>query len=225
MVTVFIRTFLIYIFLILSIRIMGKRQIGELQITEFIVTFMLSELATTPIIDRDAPLAYSFIPILLLLSLEVILSFIVSKVPSVKRVMYGSPGLLISKGRIIQSELSRNRIDIHELLAELRLKGISDPSDVEYAIMEDNGKISVIKKSSADSVTPEVLSLKPLEHGLCHPVIVNSVLSRPGMKLCGKNEEWVKKRLADSNVTQDAVFLMTVDDSGETNIIKKDIEE
>ncbi len=222
MITVFVRTFIIYLFLIVSIRLMGKRQIGELQVTEFIVTFMLSELATIPIIDRNAPFVYSLIPILLLLSLEVILSFIMSKAPGAKRLMYGSPGILIIRGRVMQDELARNRIDIHELLAELRLKGISDISDVEYAIMEDNGKVSVIKKATSDSVTPEILSLNPAETGLAHAIIVNGKVSTTGLRLAGKNESWLERRLQDDGAAADEIFLMTVDDSGSVNTIRKD---
>ena len=186
MITLFIRTLLIYFILLVSIRLMGKRQIGELQITEFIVTFMLSELATTPIIDKRIPVAYAVVPILLLLSLEVIFSFIVSKLPSLKKVFFGSPGILICRGVIMQKELEKNRIDINELLSELRLKDIADPSDVEYAILEDNGKLSVIKKASSSPVTPSDMSIKVKESGVAHPLIICGTVSEAGLKISGK---------------------------------------
>lgn len=222
MITLFIRTLLIYFILLITIRLMGKRQIGELQITEFIVTFMLSELATTPIIDKRVPVTYAVVPILLLLSLEVIFSFIISKLPSLKKIFFGSPGVLICRGVIMQKELERNRIDINELLAELRLKDISDPSQVEYAILEDNGKLSVIKKASLSPATPSDLSVKVKEAGLAHPLVICGTVSTAGLKMADKTESWLLSELAEAKVNVEDVFLFTVDDSGKTNIIMKD---
>ena len=225
MITLFIRTLLIYFILLISIRLMGKRQIGELQITEFIVTFMLSELATTPIIDKRVPVTYAIVPILLLLSLEVIFSFIISKVPSLKKLFFGSPGVLICKGKIMQKELARNRIDINELLAELRLKDIADPAEVEYAILEDNGKLSVIKKASASPPTADDLKMKPKDNGIAHPLIIYGTVSEAGLKLANKTESWLKGELSSARIKAEDVFLFTVDDSGKANIVMKEKDE
>ena len=222
MITLFIRTILIYFILLFSIRLMGKRQIGELQITEFIVTFMLSELATMPIVDKRAPVTYAVVPILLLLSLEVIFSFIISKLPSLKKILFGSPGVLICRGVIMQKELAKNRIDINELLAELRLKDIADPADVEYAILEDNGKLSVIKKASLSPTTPADLSVKVKEPGVAHPLVICGTVSEAGLKLANKTESWLRSELAGAHANIKEVFLFTVDDAGVTNIIMKD---
>lgn len=222
MITLFIRTLLIYVILLISIRLMGKRQIGELQITEFIVTFMLSELATMPIIDKRTPVSYAVVPILLLLSLEVIFSFIISKAPSLKRIMFGSPGVLICRGKIMQKELAKNRIDINELLSELRLKDIADPSEVEYAILEDNGKLSVIKKSSANPVTPEDMKLNVKETGIAHPLVICGNISKPGIEMSGKSLKWIESEIRAAKAKPEDIFLMTVDDTGKSNIIMKE---
>jgi len=223
MITLFLRTIIIYLILLISMRLTGKRQIGEFQVTEFIVTFMLSELATLPIIDRGIPLSYAVIPILLLLSLEVVFSFAISKSPWLKRLMFGSPGVLISRGRIIQKELARNRIDANELLSELRLKDISDVSEVEYAIIEDNGKLSVIKKTESSPITHEFRDKKPIEHGLAHPVIIAGKVSTRGLEMSDKTPSWLKSQLRDADLRPDDIFLMTVDDAGRVNIIKKEV--
>lgn len=222
MITLFIRTLLIYFILLISIRLMGKRQIGELQITEFIVTFMLSELATTPIIDKRAPVTYAIVPILLLLSLEVIFSFIISKLPSLKKLFFGSPGILINRGKIMQKELARNRIDINELMAELRLKDIADPSEVNYAILEDNGKLSVIRKASVSPPTADVLGVHVKDSGIAHPLIICGTVSEAGLKTANKTEKWLKGELAELRAEISDVFLFTVDDLGRTNIIMKE---
>lgn len=222
MITLFLRTLIIYFILLFSIRLMGKRQIGELQITEFIVTFMLSELATTPIIDKRIPVSYALVPILLLLSLEVIFSFIISKFPSLKKIFFGSPGVLISRGKIIQKELAKNRIDINELLAELRLKDIADPSDVEYAILEDNGKLSVIKKASATPAPASDILKHINEPGIAHPVIICGTISEIGLQMAKRSYSWLETELRRIDTTLEEVFLFTVDDLGKTNIILKD---
>ncbi|MBE6708962.1 MAG: DUF421 domain-containing protein [Ruminococcaceae bacterium] len=222
MITLFLRTLIIYFALLFSIRLMGKRQIGELQVTEFIVTFMLSELATMPIIDKSAPVSYAIVPILLLLSLEVIFSFIISKLPSLKKIFFGSPGVLICRGKIMQHELAKNRIDINELLAELRLKDIADPSDVEYAILEDNGKLSVIKKACASPATPDILSRTVKEPGVAHPIIICGTVSDIGLKMAERSVDWLRTELRRANTSVEDVFLLTVDDLGKTNIIMKD---
>ncbi|MBR3990830.1 MAG: DUF421 domain-containing protein [Clostridia bacterium] len=144
MAYVITRTFIIYIALIASMRLMGKRQVGELQVGELVVTLMLSELAVLPVTDRRIPVIHSVAAILLLLSVEVIVSFLETKVGFMKKLLGGSPALLIDRGRIRTDQLSAHRIEAEELLSELRLKGVFDAGEVKYAVLEENGKISVL---------------------------------------------------------------------------------
>ena len=144
MAFVITRTFIIYIALIASMRLMGKRQVGELQVGELVVTLMLSELAVLPVSDRHIPVIHSLAAIFLLLSVEVIVSFLETKAGFMKKLLGGSPALLIDRGRIRTDELSRHRIEVEELLSELRLKGVFDAGEVKYAVLEENGKISVM---------------------------------------------------------------------------------
>ncbi len=144
MAFVITRTFIIYIALIASMRLMGKRQVGELQVGELVVTLMLSELAVLPVTDRRIPVIHSVAAILLLLSVEVIVSFLETKIGFMKKLLGGSPALLIDRGRIRTDQLSAHRIEAEELLSELRLKGVFDAGDVKYAVLEENGKISVM---------------------------------------------------------------------------------
>ena len=203
-------------------RIVGKRQIGQLEITELIVTFMLSELATVPIVERDTPLLDVFIPIMILLLLEYICSMVISRFPFMKRIMYGSPVVLISRGEILQSELVRNRMDISELMAELRLKDVGDPSEVEYAILEDNGKLSVIKKAMVSPITPEITDQKIREPGIAHPIIMRGTVSDVGLQMANKTASWLDSELRDAKIRASEVFLMTVDDLGKVTIVKSD---
>ncbi len=222
MISIITRTVLIYFFLLLAMRLVGKRQIGELEITELIVTFMLSELATVPIVERKVPLLHIIVPIMILLSLEVICSLIISRFPIMKRFMYGSPVVLICRGKILQNALTKNRMDISELMAELRLKDVADPSEVEYAILEDNGKLSVIRKAAVSPITPEFTNQNIREPGIAHPLIMRGKVSEAGLKMADKTLSWLESELRDAKVKAEEVFLMTVDDAGDVNIIKED---
>ena len=222
MTIIIIRTIIIYFFLLAAMRLVGKRQIGELEITELIVTFMLSELATVPIVDPKISVFHIIVPIIILLSLEIICSLIISHFLFMKKFMYGSPVVLISHGKILQKELSRNRMDISELMAELRLKDIADPSEVEYAILEDNGKLSVIKKATLSPITPDITNQKVREPGIAHPIIMRGKVSDAGLTMANKTAGWLKSELRDAKVKAEDIFLMTVNDAGNVNIIKED---
>ena len=212
--TIFARTVIIYIFLLLTLRLMGKRQIGELQISELIVTYMLSELAVNPISGPDMPLLRAVIPILLLLSIEVILSYLATKSNKVKKILSGSPAILIRKGELVQKALADNRLEIDELLTELRQKGYSSPAEVSYAILEGNGKISVFPKEEETAVTLRILREGAQEKGMAHAVIVDGQVCREALADTGKDEVWLRQKLAENRWERNRIFLMTVDDTG-----------
>ena len=144
MITMLIRTVVIYFLLFIVIRIMGKRQIGELQTSEFIITILLSEIASAPITTPNLPFLHCVLSVLTLLLLELSVSFALLRVNPLKRLFYGSPSVIIRKGRIDIREMKRNRMEIEELMAELRQAGYSDLGDVYYAILEDNGRLAFI---------------------------------------------------------------------------------
>lgn len=221
MITVFLRTFIIYIILIAAMRLTGKRQIGELQISELAITFMLSELAVIPICDKDAPLSHALVPIILLISLEVIFSFLQTKSHAFKKMFSGSPALIISHGKLRGEELAKNRLDIEELLGELRQKGAFDIADVEYAYLEENGKISVLMKSESSPMTPSELGIKTNERGSAHPIVIDGKTDSSAMQLAGKNMKWLKDFLSRKDIELDSIFLMTVDDAGRINLYLK----
>ncbi len=222
MVTVVIRTIIIYIVLALTMRIMGKRQIGELEISELIVTFMLSELATIPISDTDVPLFNAIAPILLLLSIEGMLSFATLKIPILKKLLYGKPSILIQRGRLDQAELKNQRIELSELLCAVRQSGVASLEDVSFAILEENGKISVFPKSSEAPVTPDQMSLTVEDDGVSLPLIMDGRIIKENMRLRGWNLSVLKRTLDSRRLKTDEVFLLSVDDSDNIYIIKKE---
>ena len=207
MASILVRTVIIYILLSLSLRIMGKRQLGELDVMELVSTLLISELASIPIDDPDIPLLNAIIPILLILSAEVILSTLKNKSEKLKETLEGKPVYIIYKGRLLQDALKENRISINEVLSEMRTQGIGDISEVNYAIMEQNGSLSLLKKSVDN---------------LAHTVIIDGKVISASLKALGYDERWLEKRLKEEKTKVDEVFLLTVTDSGEINIILKE---
>ena len=148
MVTILIRTLIVYFSLIATMRFMGKRQLGELEISDLVTTLLLSDIATLPITNTDIPLSHALIPILTLTSLEVVLSGLLLKIPVFKKILSVRPAILIRHGKPDCAAMASVRVSAEELLSQLRQKDIADPSEVEYAILEPNGQISIVKKAS-----------------------------------------------------------------------------
>ncbi|MBR6676060.1 MAG: DUF421 domain-containing protein [Clostridia bacterium] len=222
MVTVFIRTLLIYFILIISMRLMGKRQVGELQLSELIVTIMLSDFAATPIYETDIPFSYAIIPILLLLSVEVILSFIILHAPKLKILLGGRPSLIIRKGILDQKELARQRMCISELISSLRQQGIADINNVEYAILEENGKLSVFEKAEKKPPSAECSGIDICEPGISHSLIIDRNIIARNLENAGWTEGHLKDELRKLQKSPRDVLLFSVNDCGETTIIYKE---
>ena len=173
MTSVLFRTLIVYILLSFTLRIMGKRQVGELQLSELVSTFILSEIVATPIVNTDLPLIYALISVCIIVSLEIIVTYAKNKSVVLKKLFDSRPNVIIENGELQQDELEALRISVEELLSELRLQGVSDISDVRYAIIEPNGKLSIIRKPECDSATVSQLGLTPSDKGLSYPLIID----------------------------------------------------
>lgn len=222
MLTILLRTVIIYIILISAMRIMGKRQIGELEVSDLVTTLLLSEIATLPIENQEIPVMYAVIPIITLLTIEVISSVISFKSPKIRGFLNAKPSILISQGKINQRELRNSRIAIDELISEIRLNGISDIKEVEYAILESSGKLTVIPKIEFSQPKMQDLKIKAEETGLAHIIISNGTVNDYNLNYLGKSRTWLDSVLKKQNTVANDVFLMTANDKSETNIIKKE---
>lgn len=222
MITVVIRTFLIYVMLNITLRVLGKRQIGELEITELVSTLLLSELATTVISDPAVPLLHSLLPILLIMALELLTSDVKNRLPVLKRIFEGTPGVIIRRGVLDQSALRRLRISVEELLSAFRLQGIVSIADVYYAILEPNGQLSVILREGKQPPSAEDLALPVKERGISHAIIVDGACKPEELKASGRTERWLENVLQKNGVAVEEVFLLAVDDGGETVCIPRE---
>lgn len=207
MTSIVIRTLIIYLILSFSLRIMGKRQLGELDVSELVSTLLISEIASIPIDDPDIPLMNAIIPILLILSTEILLSTIKNKSEKMKGVIEGKPQYIIYKGRLLQKTLNENRISINELLSEMRTQGVGDIDEIYYAAIEQNGSLSLIKKENSQ---------------MAHTLIIDGSIIESNLKALGFNERWLESQLRKRDIRREKVFLMTVDDNGEINLISKE---
>jgi uncharacterized membrane protein YcaP (DUF421 family) len=190
------------------LKVMGKRQIGELEVNELVTTLLISEIGALPISDTNIPLLPSIIPILFIASAEVLISIVKNKSAILKRAIEGEPVYIIYKGSLKQKALADNRISINEVLTAMRTQGIADITDVRYAILEQNGKLSFLKTSDSPNIaTPIVIDTKPDENNL---------------RESGYSREWLNKQLAERDLSLKDIFLLTVNESGAINIIEKE---
>jgi uncharacterized membrane protein YcaP (DUF421 family) len=187
---------------------MGKRQVGELQLSELVCAIFISELATAPIGDKSIPLLYGIVPILFLVSSEVIISYLSIKFSPVKRAFDYAPDFLINDGKFNQQALKKSRVTVEELMSELRQQGTGTFGEIRYAILEANGKISVIKKDS---------------EGLDRALIIDGKINDNALRNCNKNEKWIDKTIKTLGFKNtEEVFLLTLSDNGEIYSVKKE---
>ena len=225
MLTILVRTVLIYFTLALLMQLTGKRQIGQLQVSELLCALLLSELAAAPITDPSIPLTHALIPVITLSTLEVIISFLVTKSPTVRRFFDGEPSILIRGGKLDQQALAAARINLDELLGFMRLQGIASPEDVDYAILEQNGQISFLPKAKSRAPAAAELSIPVAEHGIAHPLILDGKLQEKQIALVSRTKDWVLAQLAKRQCSLADVFLYTLDDRAQELLILRSKEQ
>src|SRR5690554_5996008 len=214
MLIILFRSIVLYLVVVFIMRIMGKRQIGQLQPFELVIALMVSELAAMPMQNTGIPLFHGIIPIITLLILQVLLSTLQLKSESARIIFCGKPSILIEKGKINIDELKNNRININDLLEELRLKEYYNLEDIEYAILETGGQISVIPKSELESATRKDLNIKSTQDMLPVTLILDGKINNENLKLINKDKSWLNNQLNKEKLSSDQVFLALLDSKG-----------
>ncbi len=215
MVTIFFRTLLIYLILIATVRLMGKRQIGELEVTDFVTTLMLSEIAALPITDTNIPVSHALIPMITLLFLEVASSVVLIRLPKLKTLVSAHPTIIIRDGVLDQSALRSIRISVEELMGEIRQQGYSSIDQINDAILEKNGKFTILPKSKYATPTVQQLGLRDQPDPLMHVVFSDGKCNCSGLSLIQKNEEWLNRKLKDLGYDAEDLFCVTANRAGE----------
>ncbi len=220
MFIVFIRTVLLYALVILTMRLMGKRQIGELQPYEFVITIMISDLAALPMQDSRYPLLLGIVPIVTLLLLKTLLSFIQLKWQYARKIVDGEPTLLIYNNKINYNALKKQQINLDELMEELRLLGYFDLNNIEFAVLENNGKISILPSNQSSSSSSSSSSSNQGSSSKQKPVLPKILVSdgkvnKNSLTSIGKDEAWIKNVLKNHKInSMDEVLIAMYDTTG-----------
>ena len=216
MVLIFVRTIIIYIIVLIVMRGMGKRQIGQMQPFELVIAMMIADLAATPMSEIGIPLTYGIIPILGLLVIHVLISILNLKSIKFRELICGKPRILIYRGRIDQAALKKENFTINELQERLRTNNITNIADVEYAILETSGQVTVVHKPEKRNLTPEDLQIDTEYEGISYDLVIDGKIMEQNLKILNKNHEWLKKELKKFKLTPEEALIVTID--GKNNI-------
>ena len=210
-----IRTIILYLIIVLVLRLMGKRQVGQLQPFELVVILMISELAAIPSQDTGIPLLAGLFPVLVLLLLGLTISQVSLKSEKARAIICGTPTIVISKGVIMEDELRKLRYNLSDLLEQLRVKDIPNITDVEYAILETNGQLSVIPKATKRAVNAEDINISPPYEGLPITLIMDGILQQHNLEKANVTYAWLQNELNRANIDDlSQVLLASVDAQG-----------
>ena len=222
MIPIIIRTLILYIIVVTAVRIMGKRQIGELQPTELVITILLSEVASIPMEDPEIPIINSLIAIFLLVAFEIIVSVISMKSNRLRGIIQGNAVVVIRNGKIDQKELKRLRFTVDDILESLRQKDVFDINEVQYAVAETNGSLSVLLKDECKTVTLKDMKIKSKPSSLPCLIISDGRIITKNFADCNMTDRKLKKILNKRDIPVEEILLLTVDSYENVTLIKKD---
>ena len=223
MAILFLRTIIVYAFVVFSLRLMGKRQIGQLQPSELVVAIMISDLATMPMSDVSVPLLYGIVPILTLVICEMLLSFLSLKNEKIRVFLSGRPQELVKNGKLCVDEMLSSRINIDDLMEELRKAGYFSLSDIDTAILETGGTVSVIPSADSEPVTKKDMEIESSQAIVPYIFIADGKVRQSELKRSGRNDVWLKKTLKNHKLSStEDVFLMSEDGDGNLFIQRKE---
>lgn len=217
-----LRTLILYCAVIAAVRLMGKRQIGELDPSELVVTILVSDLAAVPMQDLGIPMVAGLIPIATLIVLEILLSFLALKSRLFRRLINGQPAIIIRGGQLDIKKLRQMRLTTDEVIETLRKQNVSSVSDVKYGVIEPDGSLSVVLKQPQQQVTAEMLGLTPKDTGLPLVVVSDGKLVSRSLQLLHLDPRDIENRLKNQSIALSDVFLMTLDDCGNTFLQRKE---
>lgn len=216
-----IRTILLYALILVAMRLMGKRQISQLQTSELVATLMLSELAILPIQNYKEPLFQGIAPIAALVACELLVAIWMMKSFHFRQRVCGKPIVVIEKGRVDQKNMKRLRMTVEDLFEQLRLKDIFFLEEVDYAIVETNGSLSIMRCSADEPLTPKEANIKVKNKGIEVVVVADGDISESSLQLIGQTKPWLIQQIKSTNIPQEDIFIMTADTKGHTTVVPR----
>ena len=195
MIAILIRSLLLVCAAVLAMRLMGKRQIGQLQPFELVIAIMIADLASTPMASLDIPLWHGIMPLFTTVALHQLFTLLSLKSQMLRAFFSGRPTVIINRGKIDHKALEKLCFNLNDLLEELRAGGILTPTEVDTAIMETSGKLSVFPKSQNRALTPQDMGLQTGYEGIPLTLVMDGKLQKSNLPLCGRDAEWIQKHL------------------------------
>lgn len=214
MLLTFIRTIILYILVLVVMRFMGKREIGQLQPFELAISIMIADLATIPMAETGIPISNGIVPILGLLVMHLAISVTNLKSIKMREIICGKPAILIYRGRIQESIMKKERFTINELEERLRGYNVTNIGDIEYAILETSGQISIIQKPNKRNAIPEDFGIMPEYEGIAYDLVIDGKVMQENLKKLDKDYNWLLKRLEAYKVKPEEVLIATIDGKG-----------
>lgn len=211
----FVRAIILYIVVLIVMRLMGKREIGQLQPFELAIAIMIADLASIPMTDTGTPISNGIVPILGLLVMHLLISLINLKSIKAREIICGKPRILIYRGKIQEDALIKERFTINELEERLRAQNIVNLGDVEYAILETSGQITVTQKPNRRNAIPEDFGIMPDYEGLPYDLVVDGKVMNKNLELIGKNYVWLKREVNKFHINPEDALIVTIDGKGQ----------
>ena len=222
MLITFFRSIVLYIIVLVVMRLMGKREIGQLQPFELAISIMIADLASIPMTDPGTPIFNGIIPILGLLIMHLLISMINLKSSRAREIICGRPSILIYRGRINEHNLKKERFTINELEERLRGNNVINLGDVEYAILETSGQVTVIQKPDKRNTIPQDFNIMPEYEGIPYDLVVHGKVMKENLKAIGKDYNWLKKQVEKFNMKPEEALVVTFDGKGQIFCQKKE---
>ncbi len=221
MLATFFRSIIIYIIVLIVMRLMGKREIGQMQPFELAISIMIADLASIPMTDIGIPISNGIIPIMGLLVMHLVISVLNMKSGTLRGLICGKPTILIYRGKIDEEKLRAERLTLNELEEKLRSNNVMNLEDVEYAILETSGDISVIQKPNKRTTTPEDFDIMPEYEGISYDLVIDGKVMQDNLNKLDKSYEWLKKQTEKFQMMPEEALIVTVNGKGDIFCQKK----
>ncbi|MFH5182261.1 DUF421 domain-containing protein [Paenibacillus sp. TAB 01] len=222
MLTLFFRTILVYFIVFLTLRIMGKREIGKLSVFDLVISIMIAEIAVFVLEDTEKPMFEGILPMITLVGVQIFIAFLSLKNEKLRRLFEGKPAYIIQNGELNRKVMKQHRYNLDDLLLQLRQNRVMDVADVEFAILEPSGKLTVVEKKPPAPQEADDKQPKIRYEGLPVPLIMDGKVQDDGLEKIGKTRFWLKSQLQSKGVREfKEVFFCTIDHRGRWFIDRK----
>ena len=211
----FFRAIILYLIVLIVMRLMGKREIGQLQPFELAIAIMIADLASIPMTDTGIPISNGIVPIFGLLVMHIIISVIIIKSNKARELVCGKPRILIYRGKIDEDALTKERFTVGELQERLRDRDVTSIADVEYAILETSGQVTVIEKPNKRKLIPEDLGIMPEYEGIPYDLVIDGRIMSNNLKAIGKDYNWLQKQVKKFGFYPEEALIVTYDGRGQ----------